>query len=85
MRRQVIPAIEARAVPGFRQIDLMRREAGDETEFTTIMWFDDLASVRAFAGQDYETAHVPEAARSVLARWDLRVPHYTVLDRRAQN
>ena len=84
VRGQVIPAIEARAVPGFHHIDLLRREAGDETEFTTIMWFDDLASVRAFAGEDYEIAHVPAAAQVILARWDARVPHYTVLDRRVQ-
>lgn len=84
VRGQVIPAIEARRVAGFRHIDLLRREAEEETEFTTIMWFDDLAAVRAFAGEDYEAAHVPEAARAVLARWDTRVPHSKIVDRRAQ-
>ncbi|KQY92558.1 antibiotic biosynthesis monooxygenase [Caulobacter sp. Root1455] len=84
VRRQVIPGIEARRIPGFRHIDLMRREAGDEVEFTTLMWFDDLDSIKAFMGQDYAVSHVPEAARAVLARFDARALHFEVLDRRPQ-
>ncbi|HKR24982.1 MAG TPA: hypothetical protein VJS15_06970 [Allosphingosinicella sp.] len=84
VRRQVIPAIESRAIPGFRHIDLMRREAGGEVEFQTLMWFDDLAAIRAFAGEDYEASHVPEVARAVLSRFDERAAHFEVIDRRAQ-
>lgn len=84
VRNQVIPAIEARAIPGFRQIDLMRHETDGEVEFQTLMWFDDLASIRAFIGEDYEVSHVPAAARAVLARFDDRAVHYEVIDRRAQ-
>ena len=84
VRRQVIPAIETRAIPGFRHIDLMRREAGGEVEFQTLMWFDDLASIRAFMGEDYEVSHVPAAARAVLSRFDERAAHYEVIERRAQ-
>ena len=84
--RTVIPEmIEARRIPGFRHIDLMRRELeGGEVEFATIMWFDDLAAVRAFVGEDYEASHVPPAARVLLSRWDERAAHYEVLDRRPQ-
>ena len=83
--RTVIPEmIEARAIPGFRHIDLMRREAGDEIEFATIMWFDDVAAIKAFVGEDYEVSHVPPAARALLTRWDERAAHYEVLDRRPQ-
>jgi Uncharacterized protein conserved in bacteria len=77
--RQVIPAIIARALPGFRRIELLRREAGEEVEFATIMWFDTLDDIRAFTGEDYETAHVPAAARAVLSRFDERSAHYRVL------
>ena len=84
VRRQVIPGIESRAVPGFRHIDLMRREGEGEVEFQTLMWFDDLASIRAFMGEDYAASHVPAAARAVLARFDERAAHYEVIDRRAQ-
>jgi hypothetical protein len=48
------------------------------------MWFDDVDSVKAFVGEDYEVSHVPPAARAVLARRDERSAHYEVLGRRSQ-
>lgn len=84
VRGQVIPGIEARALPGFRHIDLMRRDLGEEVEFLTAMWFDDVASIRGFTGEDYEVSHVPEAARAVLSRFDGRAAHYAVLEDRPQ-
>ena len=84
VRGEVIPGIEARAIAGFQHIDLLRRHDGAEVEFVTIMWFDDIAAVKAFVGEDHEVAHVPAAARAVLKRFDERVAHYHVLDRRAQ-
>lgn len=82
---QVIPGIEAMRIPGFRHIDLMQRELDGEVEFLTIMWFDDIDSIRAFVGEDYEVSHVPPAARAVLARFDDRSAHYVVIDRRPQD
>ena len=83
--RTVIPEmIEARRIEGFREIDLMRRDLGDEVEFATIMWFDSIDAIKAFVGEDYEVSHVPPAARAVLSRWDERAAHYEVLDRRPQ-
>lgn len=84
VRNQVIPEIEARRIPGFLRIDLMKRELGDEVEFATMMWFDRLESVVAFTGEDYAVAHVPEAARRVMARFDRRSAHYEVIDQRRQ-
>jgi hypothetical protein len=84
VRGEVIADIEARGIAGFRHIDLMRRDLGDEVEFVTCMWFDDLACIRAFTGEDYEISHVPAAACAVLARFDERAAHYEVIDRRAQ-
>jgi hypothetical protein len=84
VRSQVIPAIEARRIAGFRHIDLMRRPDGEEVEFVTCMWFEDLAAVKRFMGDDYEASHVPAAAQAALARFDARAAHYDVLDRRAQ-
>ncbi len=81
---EVIPGIEARRIPGFLSIDLIRRNRDDDVEFVTLMWFESLAAVKAFQGEDYEVAHVPAAARAVLARFDERSAHYEVLDRRAQ-
>lgn len=84
VRQEVIPAIEARDIRGFRHIDLMRRELDDEVEFLTAMWFDDVESIKAFTGEDYAVSHVPEAARAVLARFDERSAHFDVLEDRPQ-
>jgi hypothetical protein len=62
----------------------MRRDLGDEVEFLTVMWFDDIDSIKAFVGQDYEVSHVPPQARAVLARFDEHSARYTVLERRTQ-
>jgi antibiotic biosynthesis monooxygenase (ABM) superfamily enzyme len=84
VRGEVIPGIERRRIAGFRHIDLMRREVGEEVEFQTIMWFDDLQSIIDFIGTDYAVSHVPAAARAVLKRFDERAAHYELLDRRSQ-
>lgn len=84
VRGEVIPGIEARRIPGFQHIDLMRRELGDEVEFQTLMWLDSLDAIKAFMGEDYAVSHVPPAAQAVLKRFDERAMHFEVIDRRAQ-
>lgn len=84
VRGEVIPGIEAKKIPGFRHIDLLRRELADEVEFLTMMWFDDLDAIRAFMGDDYTIAHVPTRARAVLTRFEGHSAHYEVIDRREQ-
>jgi antibiotic biosynthesis monooxygenase (ABM) superfamily enzyme len=78
----VFPGIEAKSIPGYRAIELLRRRIGDEVEFTTIMSFDSLDDVIAFQGSDYEAAYVPEAARRLLRRWDERSTHHEVIQQR---
>jgi heme-degrading monooxygenase HmoA len=82
VRGEVIPAIDARRIPGFLSIDLVRRAVSDGFEFATITWFADIESVKTFVSEDYEVAHVPERARKVLSHFDARSTHYEVLDRR---
>ncbi|HTI00074.1 MAG TPA: hypothetical protein VL752_03920 [Acidisoma sp.] len=84
VRGEVIPGIEAMAIPGFLHIDLMRRDLDSEVEFTTLMWFRDLDAVKRFVGGDYSASHVPPAARAVLSRFEPHAAHLTVLDRRPQ-
>jgi antibiotic biosynthesis monooxygenase (ABM) superfamily enzyme len=84
VRGEVIPGIEARKIPGFRHIDLMRRDMGAEIEFQTLMWFDSLDSIIAFMGADYAVSHVPPAAQAVLKHFDSRAAHFEVIDRRDQ-
>ena len=76
---EVLPSIAARGVAGYDGAYLLRRDLDGEVEFATIMSFDSIESVRAFAGDDYETAHVPPRARQVLERFDERSAHFEVL------
>jgi len=82
LRDEVITGIEGRSIDGFREIQVFRRELGEEVEFVTVMWFESWDAVRAFAGQDYEASVVPPAARELLARFDERSQHYEVRERR---
>ena len=79
--QEVLPSIAERKVPGYHGAYLLRRETDEgEVEFATIMHFDDLEAVKAFAeGDDYETAYVPERAQAVLKRFDARSAHFEVL------
>jgi len=78
LRSEIFVGIQGRRIPGYRGIQLLRRESGDEVEFVTIMRFDSLEAVRVFAGDDYGTAVVPPAARAILAHFDERSQHYEV-------
>ena len=84
VRGEVIPGIESRHIAGFRHIDLMKREVGDEIEFQTLMWFDSLGSISTFMGEDYAVSHVPVSARAVLKRFEEHAAHFEVIDRREQ-
>ena len=70
--------IGARRIEGYKGIQLYRRPVGDEVEFVTVMWFESLDAVRAFAGEDYERAVVPPKAQALLSRFDARSQHYEV-------
>ena len=78
LKEEIFVGIRDRKIPGFREIQLFRRELGMEVEFITVMWFDSLEAVRIFAGDDYEVAVVPPKARAVLSHFDERSQHYEV-------
>jgi heme-degrading monooxygenase HmoA len=82
LRDEIIAGIEDRSIDGFREIQVFRRDLDGEVEFITVMWFDSLNAVRAFAGADHEASVVPPAARQLLARFDERSQHYEVRQRR---
>jgi hypothetical protein len=75
---EIFPGIQARAIAGYRGIQLLRRSLGEEVEFMTVMWFDSLEAVSSFAGPEHETAVVPAAARALLSRFEARSQHYEV-------
>lgn len=76
LKEEIFRGIASRAIPGYRGIELLRRDAGGEVEFVTVMRFASLEAVRVFAGEDYETAVVPQSARRLLGRFDTRSAHF---------
>jgi len=78
LKNEIFIGIRNRRIPGYRGIHLLRRNLGDEVEFVTVMWFDSIEAVRAFAGEDYQVAVVPPKARALLLRFDERSQHYEV-------
>ncbi len=78
LKSEIFTGIQERQIPGFREIQLFRRNLEDEVEFITVMWFDSIEAVRTFAGEDYEAAVVPQKARDLLKRYDSRSQHYEV-------
>ena len=78
LKKEIFHDIGKREIKGYKGIQLFRRKLEDEEEFITIMWFDSIDSVRSFAGEDYETAVVPQKARKLLTRFDACSKHYEV-------
>jgi heme-degrading monooxygenase HmoA len=64
--------------PGNRGVWMLRRDVGELTEFLTFTLWESLDAVKAFAGEDYETAvYYPEDERYLVER-DLKCAHYEV-------
>lgn len=80
LKPELLPGLSSRK--GFRGSYLLRRPAGDEVEFVTIILWDSLDDVRAVAGENYERAVVPEERRQHLTRYDETAAHYEVVARK---
>ncbi len=76
LKPELLPGISK--VKGYRGSYLLRREAGAEVEFITIMLWDSIDAIRAVAGKDYETAMIPEQRRKYLSRYDAKSTHYEI-------
>ena len=82
LHNEVFPGIEAKNIPGYQSIELMRRDIEDEVEFVTIMTFESLSSVIDFQGENYKKCYVPDVAQKVLKRWDQESIHYELIETR---
>ena len=69
----------AHGIPGYLGARMSCRQAGEEVEVMTITYFESFSAIKAFAGEDYEAAHVAPQARDLLSHWDERVTHYEAL------
>lgn len=82
LRHEIFQSFADREISGYRGIQLLRRPLAQEVEFVVLSWFDTLDALRAFAGEDYEAAVIPNEARPLLARFDERAQHYEVKEDR---
>ncbi len=76
----VFPGIEAKNMPGYLSIELLRMDLDDEVEFITIMTFESLQNVIDFQGEDYTRCYVPDEAQKLLKRWDKISSHYEAIE-----
>jgi antibiotic biosynthesis monooxygenase (ABM) superfamily enzyme len=73
---RIVPGIFDRRIPGLTRLQVLRRDAGDEVEFVTVMSFDDWAAVEEFAGPGATSSVVPTEARVALSHHDEHSQHY---------
>ncbi len=67
-----------RSIPGNMNAYILEREEGDVTHFVTLTFWENLASIRAFAGDDPSAAkYYPEDA-GYLLEFEPGVLHYEV-------
>jgi heme-degrading monooxygenase HmoA len=72
--KNVLP--ELRAVDGYISSNLLKRDVGDEVEFTVVTFWRSLEAIDAFAKPDREAAVVAPNAAALLLDFDRRVRHY---------
>jgi len=75
LKQEIFEGIASKKIAGYKGIQLLKREVENEFEFTTIMWFETIASVKQFMGEDYETAYVLPQAQKLLSRYDKKSIH----------
>lgn len=76
LRREILPELDT--AEGCLGAYVLRREEDGEAEFVVLHFFESLDAVKGFAGDDYQTAVVPEPARKLLARFDATAEHFDV-------
>jgi hypothetical protein len=73
---EVFPEVKRNGVDGLEKVSISTSENASEVEFFLVLQFDSLESVKMFAGEDYETAYIPDKAKLVLSRYDKKAQHF---------
>jgi heme-degrading monooxygenase HmoA len=76
LKPELLPGISK--VKGYKGSFLLRRNAGAEVEFITILLWESIDAIRAVAGADYAAAVIPEERRKYLLRGDAVASHYEI-------
>ncbi|MDN5204978.1 hypothetical protein QQ008_26545 [Fulvivirgaceae bacterium BMA10] len=77
---EVLPSISQKSGSGYKGHQVLKKTSATEIEFMTIIYFDSIATIKQFVGEDYQTAHIPEPAGKLLSKYNKKVEHYEVKD-----
>ena len=77
LRDEIFPRFTARDIKGYRGAELFIREDDDETEFVTLLRFDSMDAVKAFAGSDETKPVIFPGVEKLLTRME-PARHYRV-------
>jgi hypothetical protein len=79
MRTVALP--DYKATVGNRGAFCLHRVEGDVAHFDMLTFWEDIDSIKRFAGQDYEVAKYYDFDRSFLIELEPTVRHYTLYDK----
>jgi len=77
--------LNARAIPDYQcvtgnlSVHILERTEGEITHFITLTFWQDLESIRTFAGEDLETAKYYPEDKDFLLEFEPTVVHYEVV------
>ncbi len=75
--RRAIP--DYRAVPGNISVHVLERRDGEVTHFMSLTFWEDLESIRGFAGDPVENAKYYPEDQDFLLEFEPKVVHYEVV------
>ena len=77
LRTDTFPRL--RELPGFVDASILRRNVERGVEFLVVTQWQSLDAIRRFAGNDVESAVVPDEVQQMMIEYDRRVRHFEVL------
>lgn len=72
----MFPAIEGMRLPGYKNMELLRRVDADEVEYIWVMNFETEKDLTPLSAEAADPVSVPRAAQQLLTRWDERASFY---------
>jgi heme-degrading monooxygenase HmoA len=63
---------------GFIRASILKREIADGVEFLIVTEWESLTAIKQFAGNNYDTAVVPESVQKMMVKYDNMVRHYEI-------
>ena len=70
--------VKLKAIEGFIKASILKRKVEEGIEFLIITEWESVEAIRKFAGDQYESAVVPDVAQQMMVRFDSVVKHYEI-------